>query len=77
LGFLFLLLSQQQVDHPTPADVRSRPPAVGEDLRVVAPGVFQGVGEDGELDGRILVDRFPYEKDHVATIQAQPLRRVG
>jgi hypothetical protein len=28
-----------------------RPPAVGEDLRVGAAGVFQGIGQDGEAVG--------------------------
>src|SRR5687768_6225082 len=41
-----LRLAEDQIDHPTAADVRPVDPAVGQDVRAVAPGLFEGVGQD-------------------------------
>jgi hypothetical protein len=49
-----LSLTEDQVYHPAPADMRPRLTAVVERVRVVAPGVLQGVGQDwhrGEVAG--------------------------
>ena len=52
-----LHLPEDEVDDPAPPDVRPRPAAVGEYLRVVAPRVLEGVGEDREaVEGALVVN---------------------
>src|SRR5262249_24516664 len=52
-----LLLAEQQVDHPAPADVPIRGAAVGEDALVVTAGVEQRVVQDRQaVVGLLLVD---------------------
>src|SRR5436305_1032056 len=51
------LLAQQQVDDPAAADVRPGAATVRQDGLVVAAGVEQRVGQDGEaVEGALLVD---------------------
>src|SRR5262249_60123854 len=45
------LPTQQQIDHPAAADVRSRPAEVRQDVVAIAAGVFQRVRQDGEAVG--------------------------
>jgi hypothetical protein len=40
------LLAQDQIYDPAAADVRLRPAAVPQDGGVLAPGLFQGIGQD-------------------------------
>ena len=39
-------LPENQIDHPAAADVRTVAAAMCEDVRVIAPGVFERVGKD-------------------------------
>ena len=41
------LLAQNEIDDPTAANVRPRPAAVVENGHFLAPGVLEGVGQDG------------------------------
>lgn len=59
--------AQKGIDHPTAADVRALTPAVGQDVRIVAPGFLQGVGQAGHpVEGTGGVDDL-----------SQPERRGG
>jgi hypothetical protein len=40
-------LAEEQIDDPAAAHVLARLPAVGQDVRVIAAGIFQRVGENG------------------------------
>ena len=52
-----LLLAKKQIHDPAPSDVLARLPAVVQDVGVVAAGVFEGVGEDGQaIEGTFVVD---------------------
>jgi hypothetical protein len=45
------LFSEKEIECPAAPDVRSRPTEMAQDVGVVAPGFFQGVGQDGEAFG--------------------------
>src|SRR4051794_21230910 len=50
-------LLQEQIEDETPANVRPRPPTMGEDLLVLTSSVFKGVGENPHpLKRPVLVD---------------------
>jgi hypothetical protein len=50
-------LAEEQVEHPAAPDVRTRPPAMGQDVRVRTTGLFESIGQDGEvLELAALVD---------------------
>jgi len=52
-----LLLPQHQIDHPAPADVRSRPAAMAQDVLVAATRFREGVGQFRHpLEGTVIVD---------------------
>src|SRR6516164_6646230 len=52
-----LLLPEEQIDHPAAAHMLARLAAVGEDGVVVATGILQRIGEDGEVvEARLVVD---------------------
>ena len=43
------MAAQHPIHGPAAARVRPRPAAVVEDVGVVAAGVFEGIGEDGQV----------------------------
>jgi hypothetical protein len=52
-----LLFPEQQIDHETAPDVRPVAPAVGQDVGVVTPGVFEGISEYRHpVEGPVFVD---------------------
>src|SRR5262249_21263206 len=54
-----LFLPQHQIDHPAPANMLARLSAVVQDVGIVAAGIFEGVGEDGQaVEGSVVVDRL-------------------
>src|SRR5262249_12948334 len=59
-----LRLAQERINNPAAAVVRARAWAVGQNVRVVAAGLFEGVGEDGHpVEGAFLVDALSQGKD--------------
>jgi hypothetical protein len=53
-----LPLPEQQVDHPAPADVRTTPTQVGQQVGVVAAGILERVGQDRQpVERPVGVDR--------------------
>ena len=50
---------QHQIHHPAAADMRAGAATVVEDVGVVAAGVLEGVGEDGEAVEGALGGRIP------------------
>lgn len=63
-----LLLPEQQVHHPTPANVRTGTTAVGQDVGVVAPRFFEGICEDEHLvESSLGVDFFGEHTDSRCT----------
>jgi len=49
--------AEEKVHHPATPDVWPWLPAVAEDVGIRAPGVFKGVGQDGQaVEGSLIVD---------------------
>src|SRR5262245_33840026 len=44
-----LFLVEEQVNHPAPPSMRTGRSAVGQDVGIVAAGVLQGIGKDGQV----------------------------
>ncbi len=52
-----LLFPQHEIDDPAAADVRAITTAMIEDLRILAAGVLNRIGEDGHsVEGAVVVD---------------------
>jgi hypothetical protein len=52
-----LCFAEQQIHDPAAADMLARLPAVVQDVGIIAAGVFEGVGEDGQaVEGAVIVD---------------------
>ena len=52
-------LPQEQIDHPAAAHMVARLTTVGEEVGVVAAGVFEGIGEDRKtIERPFIVDRL-------------------
>jgi hypothetical protein len=58
------LLSKHQIHNPAPTNMVTTLTAMRQDVRVVAPGVFEGVSDDGEaVEGSIVVDGLGQSDD--------------
>src|SRR5262245_38032372 len=67
-----LLLSKKQIDYPTSPNVRPRLMTVGQDVGVVAPCFFQGVGQNRQaVQGPVIVAPLS-QTGHRAIVPAQP-----
>ena len=72
-----LLLSKKQIDYPTSPNVRPRMTTVGQDVGVVAPYFFQGVGQDRQaMEGPVVVTPLS-QTGHRAIVPAQPTGGKG
>src|ERR1700722_18901974 len=66
------LLAKQGVQRPASTDVHSRLAAMSEDGGVVAPGVFEGVGQHWQaVKGPVVVDRLGQLEDR-AVVPGKP-----
>src|SRR5262249_12215567 len=67
-------LAQKEVEQPASLNVTAWLAAVVEDNGVLAPGVFQGIGEHRQAaEGPLVVDG-PGQPDHGAAVPRQPCR---
>src|SRR5262245_30766698 len=58
-GWSDSLLAQKQIDYPTSPHMLARLSQMVQDVGVVAAGIFEGVGKDGEaVEGPVTVDAF-------------------
>ncbi len=67
-----LLLCEYEVNGPATADVRSSTSEVAKDIRVRTAGVFESIGEDGQLVKRpLLINLRSHFRDRTV-LESQP-----